>query len=168
MQLKGRLAGKISVVTGASKGIGAGIARTLAREGARVVVNYRSDREDAERVVAEIETEGGDAFAVQADITKSEDVTSLFQKVAEQFGNPDVLVNNAGMFEFRSLDEIDEEHFRRVFDLNVMGVLLCSREACASTRTGYCGICACISSGVRNRIPYCSNTFIVSVRSAFA
>ncbi|HEX4169473.1 MAG TPA: SDR family NAD(P)-dependent oxidoreductase [Bryobacteraceae bacterium] len=119
--MKGRLAGKVGVVTGASKGIGAGVARTLACEGARVVVNYRSDREDAERVVAEIEIEGGNAFAVQADITKSEDVTSLFQKVAERFGSPDVLVNNAGMFEFRSLDEIDEEHFRRVFDLNVMG-----------------------------------------------
>ena len=80
MQLKGRLAGKIGVVTGASKGIGAGIARTLACEGARVIVNYRSDREDAERVVAEIEIEGGDAFAVQADVRKREDVTSLFQK----------------------------------------------------------------------------------------
>ena len=136
MQLKGRLAGKIGVVTGASKGIGAGVARTLACEDARVVVNYRSDRDDAERVVAEIEIEGGDAFAVQADITKSEDVTSLFQKVAERFGSPDVLVNNAGMFEFRSLDEIDEEHFRRVFDLNVMGLLLCTREAARRMNRG--------------------------------
>ena len=92
--MKGRLAGKIGVVTGGSKGIGAGIAKTLAHEGARVIVNYRSDREDAERVVAEIKAEGGDAFAVQADVTKREDVTSLFQRAAERFGNPDVLVNN--------------------------------------------------------------------------
>jgi 3-oxoacyl-[acyl-carrier protein] reductase len=134
--LKGRLAGKIGVVTGGSKGIGAGIAKTLALEGARVIVNYRSDREDAERVVAEIKAEGGDAFAVQADVTKREDVTSLFQRAAERFGNPDVLVNNAGMFEFRSLDEIDEDHFRRVFDVNVLGLLLCTREAARRMNRG--------------------------------
>lgn len=128
--------GKIGVVTGASKGIGAGIAKTLAHEGARVVVNYRSDREDAERVVAEIKAEGGDAFAAQADVTKSEDLISLFQRVGERFGSPDVLVNNAGMFEFRSLDEINEDHFRRVFDVNVLGLLLCTREAARCMNRG--------------------------------
>jgi 3-oxoacyl-[acyl-carrier protein] reductase len=124
-----KLKDKVAVVTGASKGIGASIARHLAAEGAAVVVNYVSSRPDADRVVAEIIRAGGRAIAVQADVGRPADVTRLFAEGVKAFGRVDVLVNNAGVYEFRPLDDITEEHFHKLFDLNVLGVLLASREA---------------------------------------
>jgi len=124
-----KLEGKVAVVTGASKGIGASIARHLAAEGAAVVVDYVSSRADAERVVAEITRAGGRAIAVQADVARPADVTRLFAEAVKAFGRVDVLVNNAGVYEFRPLGDITEEHFHKLFDLNVLGLLLASREA---------------------------------------
>src|SRR6185295_3275384 len=124
-----KLEGKVAVVTGASKGIGASIARHLAAEGAAVVVDYVSSRADAERVVAEITRAGGRAIAVQADVARPADVTRLFAEAVKAFGRVDVLVNNAGVYEFRPLGDITEKHFHKLFDLNVLGLLLASREA---------------------------------------
>ena len=124
-----KLKDKVAVVTGASKGIGASIAGHLAAEGAAVVVNYVSSRADAERVVAEITRAGGRAIAVQADVARQADVTRLFAEGVKAFGRVDVLVNNAGVYEFRPLGDITEEHFHKLFDLNVLGLLLASREA---------------------------------------
>jgi len=126
-----RLEGKVAVVTGASKGIGAGIARKLGREGARVVVNYASDVEGAKAVVREIEQAGGKALAVQADIAQAAGVQKLFAAATQAYGQIDILVNNAGVFEFRPLEQIDEPHIRKHFDLNVFGLLLATREAVA-------------------------------------
>ncbi|MFL1874991.1 SDR family NAD(P)-dependent oxidoreductase [Hansschlegelia beijingensis] len=123
------LTGKTAVVTGASKGIGAGIAKVLGAAGAAVVVNYASDKAGAEKVVAEIAAKGGSAIAVQADMSKAADVTRLFDEAAKAFGELDVLVNNAGVYQFATLDEITEEHYRRQFDVNVLGPLLATREA---------------------------------------
>jgi len=124
-----KLKDKVAVVTGASKGIGASIARHLAAEGAAVVVNYASSQAGADRVVAEITREGGRAIAVQADVSRRADVARLFAEAVEAFGRVDILVNNAGLYEFRPLDDITEEHFHKLFDLNVLGLLLASREA---------------------------------------
>ena len=123
------LTGKTAVVTGASKGIGAGVAKVLGAAGAAVVVNYASDMAGAEKVVAEIAAKGGSAIAVQADMSKAADVTRLFDEAAKAFGELDVLVNNAGVYQFATLDEITEEHYRRQFDVNVLGPLLATREA---------------------------------------
>src|SRR5687767_10407783 len=122
-----KLAGKVAVVTGASKGIGASIAKHLAAEGAAVVVNYASSREGAERVVAEILAQKGRAVAVQADVSKKADVERLFSEGKKAFGRLDVLVNNAGIYEFAPLAEVTEDHFHRQFDLNVLGLLLASQ-----------------------------------------
>ena len=124
-----RLQGKVAVVTGASKGIGAGIAKALAAEGAAVVVNYASSRAAAEQVVAEVKRGGGRAIAVQGDVSVAADVARLFAETKKAFGRPDVLVNNAGIYEFLPIEEVTEEHFRRHFDLNVLGLLLASQEA---------------------------------------
>jgi 3-oxoacyl-[acyl-carrier protein] reductase len=124
-----RLAGQVAVVTGASKGIGASIAKQLAAEGAAVVVNYASSQKDADRVVSEIQGAGGKAVAVQANIAKRADIERLFQETKKAFGKLDILVNNAGVYEFRPLDDVNEEHFHQLFDLNVLGLLLSSREA---------------------------------------
>jgi len=124
-----RLTGKVAVVTGASKGIGASIAKHLAAEGAAVVVNYASSKAGAERVVAEITGQGGKAVAVQADVAKHADVKRLFAEAKKAFGRLDVLVNNAGIYEFAPLEEITPEHFHKLFDLNVLGLILASREA---------------------------------------
>src|SRR6266481_3242326 len=124
-----KLDGKVAVVTGASKGIGAGIARHLAAEGASVVVNYASSREDAERVVAAIAESGGRAIAVQASITKRPEINRLFAETKEVFGRLDILVNNAGIYEFAPLESVTEENFHKQFDLNVLGLLLTSQEA---------------------------------------
>jgi 3-oxoacyl-[acyl-carrier protein] reductase len=120
---------KVAIVTGASKGIGASIARQLAAEGAAVVVNYASSKEDADRVVAEITGNGGKAIAVQADVAKQADIQRLFAETKKAFGRLDILVNNAGVYEFLPLEAITEEHFRRQFDLNVLGLILASQEA---------------------------------------
>ncbi len=125
----GKLSNKVAVVTGASKGIGAGIAIGFAAEGAAVVVNYWSSRPGADRVVAEIEKQGGKAIAVQADIGKSADVRRLFAEAKKAFGRVDILVNNAGIFEFASLENFTEDQFHRQFDTNVLGILLATQEA---------------------------------------
>jgi 3-oxoacyl-[acyl-carrier protein] reductase len=124
-----KLKDKVAVVTGASKGIGASIAKHLAAEGAAVVVNYASSRAGADRVVAEITREGSRAIAVQADLARPADISRLFSKTMEAFGRRDILVNNAGVYEFRPLEDITEEHFHKQFDVNVLGLLLASKEA---------------------------------------
>src|SRR6266446_4735860 len=124
-----KLKNQVAVVTGASKGIGAGIAKALAAEGAGVVVNYASSKEGADRVVAEIAGKGGKAVAVQADLAKPADVTRLFTETKKTFGRLDILVNNAGIYEFAPLEAITEEHFHKHFNLNVLGLILASQEA---------------------------------------
>jgi 3-oxoacyl-[acyl-carrier protein] reductase len=123
------LTGKVAIVTGASKGIGAAIANGLADAGASVVVNYASSREGADRVVAAIVGKGGKAVAVKADVSKAADVGRLFDETKKAFGSLDVLVNNAGVYRFAPLEEVTEDEFRREFNINVLGVLLASREA---------------------------------------
>jgi 3-oxoacyl-[acyl-carrier protein] reductase len=125
----GKLNGKVAVVTGASKGIGAEIARHLAAEGASVVVNYASSKDGADRVVADIEGKGGKAVAIQGDVAKAGDVERLFAGTKQAFGRLDVLVNNAGIFEFASLEEVTEDHFHRQFNINVLGLILASQQA---------------------------------------
>jgi 3-oxoacyl-[acyl-carrier protein] reductase len=124
-----KLKNKVAVVTGASKGIGADIAKALAKEGASVVVNYSSSREGADKVVAEITSKGGKALAVQGDVSKSDDVVRIFAETKKAFGKLDVLVNNAGVYQFTPLEEITEETFHRIFDINVLGLLLATKEA---------------------------------------
>src|SRR5438128_4967596 len=116
--------GKVVVVTGASKGIGASIARALAEEGASVVVNYSSSKQDAERVVAEISARGGKAIAVQGDVSKPAHIERLFSEAKRSFGRLDILVNNAGVYELLPLEEVTEDLFHKHFDLNVLGLLL--------------------------------------------
>jgi len=123
------LTGKVAIVTGASKGIGAAIAKRLAAAGASVVVNYASSREGADRVVAEIAGKAGKAIAVKADVSKAADVQRLFDATKKAFGSLDVLVNNAGVYGFAPLEEVTEDEFHREFNINVLGVLLASREA---------------------------------------
>jgi 3-oxoacyl-[acyl-carrier protein] reductase len=124
-----KLAGKVAVVTGASKGIGAAIARKFGAEGAKVVVNYATDKAGAEQVVKDIESQGSKAVAVKANVADPKDVDLLFSEAKKAFGKIDILVNNAGVYEFRPLDEIDEQHFRKHFDLNVLGLLLATKAA---------------------------------------
>jgi 3-oxoacyl-[acyl-carrier protein] reductase len=123
------LTGKVAIVTGASKGIGAGIAKGLAAAGAAVAVNYASSREDADRVVADIVGKGGKAIAVKADVSKAADVRRLFDETKKAFGSLDVLVNNAGIYRFAPLEEVTEDEFHRVFNTNVLGLLLATKEA---------------------------------------
>src|ERR1700730_16767891 len=124
-----RLAGKVAVVTGASKGIGAGIARELAAEGAAVVVNYAASKEGADRVVNEIADHGGKAIAIQADVAKKEDIERLFAGPKKTLGMLDILVNNAGVYRFAPLEEVTEDEFHRHFNTNVLGLILATREA---------------------------------------
>jgi len=124
-----KLANKVAVVTGASKGIGAGIARALAAQGAAVVVNYDSSREGAERVVADIRAKGGRAVAAQGSVSKEGDVARLFDVAEKEFGRVDVLVNNAGVYGFAPIAEVSVAEFHRQFDTNVLGTLLAAREA---------------------------------------
>src|SRR5437667_3719792 len=125
----GKLNGKVAVVTGASKGIGAGIAKELAAEGASVVVNYASARSDGDKVVDEITKRGGKAVAVQANVAKKADVQRLFADTEKAFGKIDILVNNAGVYEFVPLEDVSEQQFHRMFDTNVLGLLLVTQEA---------------------------------------
>jgi 3-oxoacyl-[acyl-carrier protein] reductase len=127
--MSGKLAGKVAVVTGASKGIGASIARQLGAEGAAVVVNYASSKEGADRVVDDITGKGGRAVAVQADVSRLPDIQRLFAAADKAFGGLDILVNNAGIYEFVPLEEVTAQHFHRIFDLNVLGLILTSQEA---------------------------------------
>jgi 3-oxoacyl-[acyl-carrier protein] reductase len=124
-----KLKGKVAIVTGAAKGIGAEIARELAAEGASVVVNYATSRAEADKVVAEISKSGGRAVAVQADVSKSADVERLFAETKKSFGSLDVLVNNAGVYEFAPLQDVEEQNFHRQFGINVLGLILSTREA---------------------------------------
>ena len=123
------LAGKVALVTGASKGIGAGIAKGLAEAGASVVVNYASSREGADRVVAEIERAGGKTIAVQADIANSADVEKMFDKTVSAFGRLDVLVNNASVFSHAAIADITEEQFHQMFNINVLGTIFVTQHA---------------------------------------
>lgn len=124
-----KLDGKVAIVTGASKGIGASIAEHLGKEGAKVVVNYAKSREGADIVVAKIVKNGGQALAIQADMTKPTEIEKLFSETLKAFGKLDVLINNAGVYEFATLEEITPTHFHKMFDLNVLGLILASREA---------------------------------------
>jgi 3-oxoacyl-[acyl-carrier protein] reductase len=124
-----KLSGKVAIVTGASKGIGAGIAKSLAAEGAAVVVNYSSSKAGADRVVAQITAKGGKAVAVQGDVGKAEDVKRLLEKTKETFGSLDILVNNAGVYRFEPLEQVTEDEFHREFNTNVLGTILSTREA---------------------------------------
>jgi 3-oxoacyl-[acyl-carrier protein] reductase len=124
-----KLEGKVAVVTGASKGIGAGIAKALADEGASVVVNYSSSRAGAERVVAEITARGGNALAVQGDVSNPAQIERLFSEAKKAYGRLDILINNAGVYEFAPLEAVTPDLFRKQFDINVLGLLLTTKEA---------------------------------------
>jgi len=124
-----RLANKVAIVTGASKGIGAGIAKAFGAEGARVAVNYTSDREGAKRVAQAITDNGGEAIAVGADVSKAAEVAQLFKEVDSAFGRLDVLVNNAGVFRFGAFTEITEQSFHLHYNVNVLGAILTVQEA---------------------------------------
>jgi 3-oxoacyl-[acyl-carrier protein] reductase len=124
-----KLKGKVAVVTGASKGIGAAIAKQLAAEGAAVVVNYSSSKAEGEKVANEITSAGGKAIAVQANMSNQEEIERLFAKSKSTFGRVDILVNNAGIYEFMPLEKVTPEHFHKHFNLNVLGLLLASQAA---------------------------------------
>ncbi len=124
-----KLAGKVAVVTGASKGIGASIAEHLGAAGASVVVNYSSSKAGADAVVGKITGKGGKAIAVQGDVSKQEDIVRLFKETVAAYGKVDILVNNAGIFDFKPLEAITPEHFHSQFNLNVLGLLLTTQEA---------------------------------------
>jgi 3-oxoacyl-[acyl-carrier protein] reductase len=125
----GKLQGKVAIVTGASKGIGAAIAKAYAEEGAAVVVNYASSRAGADKVVSEITGKGGKAVAVGGNVAKAADVKVLFEETKKNFGRLDVLVNNAGVFNFFPIDNFTEEEYRRQFDTNVLGPFLTTKES---------------------------------------
>jgi 3-oxoacyl-[acyl-carrier protein] reductase len=124
-----KLTGKVALVTGASKGIGAGIARSLAAEGAAVAVNYASSKEGADRVVDEITKRNGRAIAIHGDVASHGDIERIFAETHRAFGQLDILVNNAGIYRFAPLEEITEEHFHQHFNINVLGLILATREA---------------------------------------
>ena len=128
-QTNKKLAGKVAVVTGASKGIGADIAKQLAADGASVVVNYASSKSGADKVVSEITAAGGKAVSVQGDVARKADIDRVFAEANRAFGRLDILVNNAGIYEFSPLETISEEHFNRQFNVNVLGLLLTTQEA---------------------------------------
>ena len=124
-----KLDGKVAIITGASKGIGTAIAKHLAAEGAAVVVNYSSSKEGADRVVDEIAKQGGKAIAVRANIARKVEIERLFAETKKAFGKLDILINNAGVYEFVPLENVTEEHFHKHFDVNVLGPLLATQEA---------------------------------------
>ncbi len=157
-----KLNGKVAVVTGASKGIGAAIAQHLADAGAAVVVNYASSKAGAEKVVAEIAGKGGRAVAVQADVSQPADIARLFAETKQAFGRVDVLVNNAGIYEFGALEEVTPEHFHRQFNLNVLGLILATQEAVRHFEDG--GSVINISSVVATSAP--ANTSVYSATKA--
>jgi 3-oxoacyl-[acyl-carrier protein] reductase len=146
-----RLKDRVAIVTGASKGIGAGIARTLAAEGAKVVVNYASSKGDADTVVAAIEAAGGMAVAVGADVTNREQVESLVKAAIDHFGRLDIVVNNAGIYQFAKIEETTEALYRRQFDINVLGPLLLA--SAAAPHLGRGGSIINIGSNVTSVLP---------------
>jgi 3-oxoacyl-[acyl-carrier protein] reductase len=125
----GKLDGKVAVVTGASKGIGAEIAKNLANAGASVVVNYATSNKEADNVVAQIVSEGGKAVAVQGDVSQGSEAESIIQAAVDNFGKLDILVNNSGVYEFASIEDITGEHFHRIFNVNVLGLLYTTQAA---------------------------------------
>ncbi|MBP3956914.1 glucose 1-dehydrogenase [Gemmata sp. G18] len=131
-----KLAGKVAVVTGASKGIGAEIARHLAAEGASVVVNYASSKEGADKVVADITAKGGKAVAVKGDVSKKADAEAIVEAAVKHYGRLDVLVNNSGVYEFAPIEQITEDHFHRLFNINVLGLLLTTQAAAKHLKEG--------------------------------
>ncbi|WP_213980264.1 glucose 1-dehydrogenase [Sphingomonas sp. dw_22] len=141
-----KLAGKVAVVTGASKGIGAGIAKALAAEGAAVVVNYASSKAGADAVVQAITEAGGKAVAVQGDVSKADQAEGVIEAAVQNFGRLDVLVNNSGVYAFAPIEAVTEEDYRRMFDINVLGVLLTTKAA--SRHLGEGGSIINISSAV--------------------
>jgi 3-oxoacyl-[acyl-carrier protein] reductase len=153
-----QLNGKVAVVTGASKGIGAEIARQLAAAGAAVVVNYSSSKGGADKVVDDISKAGGKAIAVQANVAEQADIQKLFAEAKKAFGRVDILVNNAGIYEFAALEEINAEHFNKQYDLNVLGLLLATQEAAKHFGEG--GAVVNISSVVSTFSP--ANTAVYS------
>jgi 3-oxoacyl-[acyl-carrier protein] reductase len=156
-----RLEGKVALVTGASKGIGAAIAKSLAADGAKVVVNYATSREGADRIVGEIVAAGGEAIAVQADVSNEADLDRLFDQTKRAYGRLDILVNNAGVYSFAPLEHIDKELFNRLFDLNVYGLLLASQKAAAAfDEKG--GSIVNISSGAAKITPATSTVYSAS------
>lgn len=157
-----KLTDKVAVVTGSSKGIGAAIAKELAAAGASVVVNYSSSKEGADRVVTEITNAGGKAIAVQANVSKQEDITCLFSETKSAFGQLDILVNNAGIYEVAPLESITAEHFHRQFDLNVLALLLVTQEAVKAINDG--GSIINISSIVGSLAP--ANTSVYNATKA--
>ncbi len=153
-----KLKNKVAVVTGASKGIGAEIAKSLAAEGAAVVVNYASSKEGADRVVEEIKVAGGKAIAVQADVAKAADIQRLFAETKKAFGKVDVLVNNAGIYRFGPIEEITEEQFHEMFNTNVLGLLMATKEA-AKNFNGGGGSIINIGSAVTEIFPPSSSIY---------
>jgi len=127
--MSSKLKGKVAIVTGASKGIGAAVAKSLAAEGASVVVNYSSSKEGADRVVAAIEKGGGTAVAIGANVSRKNEIERLFAETKKNFGRLDIVVNNAGIYEFAPIEAVTEEHFHKQFDLNVLGLILASQQA---------------------------------------
>ncbi|PWV51896.1 glucose 1-dehydrogenase [Chitinophaga sp. S165] len=127
-----RLNGKIAIVTGASKGIGAAIAKAYAAEGAKVVVNYAASRSGAEKVVKDITDAGGKAIAIQANVSESNEVKRLFEETIKAFGTPDILVNNAGLYSFASIEDITEDSFHSMYNTNVLGTILTIQQAVKS------------------------------------
>jgi 3-oxoacyl-[acyl-carrier protein] reductase len=153
-----KLTGKVAVVTGASKGIGAGIARSLAAEGAAVVVNYASSKAGADAVVADIVKKGGRAVAVGGDVSKSAEADGIIAAAIKNYGRLDILVNNSGVYEFAAIEEVTEEQFHRMFNINVLGLLLTTRAAVKHLREG--GSVINIGSGVSRITP--PNTAVYS------
>jgi 3-oxoacyl-[acyl-carrier protein] reductase len=153
-----KLSNQVAVVTGASKGIGAGIALALAAEGAAVVVNYSSSKDGAERVVKEITAKGGKAIAVQGDMSKQADITRLFAETKKAYGKLYILVNNAGIYQFAPLDAVNEELFHSQFNLNVLGLLLATKEAVKLIGSEG-GSIINISSGVSTILPATASVY---------
>jgi len=151
IDMSNRLTGLNALVTGASKGIGAAIAQKLAAEGAAVAVNYSSDKEGAERVVAAITAMGGKAFPVQANLAEAKDIERLITQVSEAFGSLDILVNNAGVYEFMPLGDITPDHFHKQFNVNVLGLLLTTQGAARILKD--VSSIVNISSGVTTLLP---------------
>jgi 3-oxoacyl-[acyl-carrier protein] reductase len=151
-----KLHGKVAIVTGASKGIGAAIAKGMAKAGANVVVNYASDRSGAEKAVAAITAAGGKAVAVKADVSKSADVKELFEQTIRTFGRLDILVNNAGVYCFEPIEAVTEEEFHRIYNTKVLGAILTMQEAIKHFAPEGGAIINIATAGVSSTLPMSS------------